>query len=76
MALRAPAEDIAEDLDVPVLVLAGANDTVVDEEEARKITQHFPRGELTICANSAHLPMLESPQCVNEALRTWLARPS
>ena len=76
MALRAPAEDIAEDLDVPVLVLAGANDTVVGEEEARKITQHFPRGELTICADSAHLPMLESPQCVNEALRAWLARPS
>ncbi|HEX3369470.1 MAG TPA: alpha/beta hydrolase [Candidatus Cybelea sp.] len=74
MALRAPAEDIAQDLDVPVLVVAGANDTVVDEEEARTITRHFPRGELTICARSAHLPMLENPGCANAALRAWLTR--
>jgi pimeloyl-ACP methyl ester carboxylesterase len=74
MALRSPAEDFAEDVDVPVLVVAGAEDDVVGGEEARGITQSFPRGELTVCEGSAHLPMLENPDCVSAALRAWLAR--
>ena len=37
MALRASSEDIAEDLDVPMLLIAGAHDRVVGLEEARAI---------------------------------------
>lgn len=72
MALRSPADDIAEDLDLPVLVVAGACDAVVNQEEARKIARTFPRARLIFCAESAHLPTLEAPDCVSEALLAWL----
>ena len=73
IALRASSEDIAEDLDLPVLVVAGAQDRVVALEEARAIARRFPRGALSTCARSGHLPMMEEPELVSEALRDWLS---
>ena len=75
MALRAPSEDIAEDLDVPVLVLAGGCDRVVGTEEARAVAARFKRGRLVLCPHSGHLPMVEEPERVTEALVNWLAEP-
>jgi pimeloyl-ACP methyl ester carboxylesterase len=68
MALRAPADDIAAELAVPVLVLAGACDPMISAEEARAIAQTFPRGRLVVCERSGHLPMLEQPERVTAAL--------
>jgi pimeloyl-ACP methyl ester carboxylesterase len=68
MAMRAPADDIAGDLDVPVLVVAGERDAVVPLEEARAVARTFPRGRLVVCARSGHLPMLEEPEKVGAAL--------
>jgi 3-oxoadipate enol-lactonase len=73
MALRASGEDIAEDLEVPMLMLAGACDAVVRLDEAGEIARRFPQGRLTVCDRSGHLPMLEEPDCVTEALLSWLA---
>jgi 3-oxoadipate enol-lactonase len=73
MALRAASEDIAEDLDVPVLVVAGGCDRVVPVAETRAIAAGFARAQLIVCAHSGHLPMLEEPQCVSEAIASWLA---
>lgn len=73
MALRASSEDIVEDLDIPALVVSGARDQVVGIEEARSIAQTFRRGEFVVCDRSGHLPMLEEPQCVTEALCAWIA---
>jgi pimeloyl-ACP methyl ester carboxylesterase len=72
MALRASCEDIAEDLDVPVLIVGGACDGIVNEQEARSIAARFPRGRLLLCGQSGHLPMLEEPALVAEALGSWL----
>jgi 3-oxoadipate enol-lactonase len=73
MALRASSEDIAEDLRVPVLVIAGACDEVVPLSESRAVAERFSHGELVVCDESAHLPMLEQPERVNEALGSWLS---
>ncbi len=73
MALRAASEDIAEDLDVPMLMIAGACDGPIPMQEARDISQRFPRGRLIVCERSAHLPMLEEPGQVTEALAEWLS---
>ena len=75
MALRASSEDIAGDLDVPMLMLAGGRDEVVPLTESRAIAQRFPRGSMAVCAESAHVPMLEQPRCVTEALSSWLRVP-
>jgi pimeloyl-ACP methyl ester carboxylesterase len=73
MAMRCDAHDIAPELDVPVLVVAGAKDGVISMEEARAIAAAFPRGRLIVCANSAHLPMLEEPEKLSAALAEWLS---
>lgn len=72
MALRAGSDDIAPDLEVPVLVVAGARDPVVPIEEARAVARAFPKGDLVICERSGHLPMLEEPDRVTEALTAFL----
>ncbi|MGA8575515.1 MAG: alpha/beta hydrolase, partial [Candidatus Cybelea sp.] len=72
MALRSPSEDIAEDLGVPMLLVAGGSDRVVGIEEARSIVATFPRGHLVVCDESGHLPMMEEPERVTEALEGWL----
>ncbi|HZY97625.1 MAG TPA: alpha/beta hydrolase [Candidatus Cybelea sp.] len=71
MALRASSEDIAGDLSVPVLIVAGGLDAVVPVEESRAIAASFPVGRLVVCERSGHLPMLEEPDCVCEALSSW-----
>jgi 3-oxoadipate enol-lactonase len=73
MALRASSEDIAQDLDIPVLVVSGARDRVVDTDEARAVARTFASGELVSCERSGHLPMLEEPERVSEVLRAWIA---
>jgi 3-oxoadipate enol-lactonase len=73
LALRVSSEDIAEDLDIPVLVVAGGADCVIALDEARSVAEKFPRGELVVCARAGHLPMLEEPACVAGALAGWLS---
>jgi pimeloyl-ACP methyl ester carboxylesterase len=75
VALRSSAEDIAEDLDVPMVMIAGARDATLAQEEAREIVGHFPRGRLIVCERSGHLPMMEEPELVTQALRQWLKEP-
>jgi 3-oxoadipate enol-lactonase len=76
MALRSSSEDIAEDLDVPMLMVGGACDRVVGPDEARSIAARFPRGRLVLCEQSGHVPMLEEPERLTLALQSWLAESS
>jgi 3-oxoadipate enol-lactonase len=76
MALRVAGDDIAEDLEVPMLMLAGARDAVVLQNEARAIASRFGRSRLVFCAESAHVPMLEEAGRVTGALTAWLREPA
>ena len=73
MAMRPAAGDIAPDLDVPVLVVAGARDGVISMEEARAVARAFPQGRLVVCEESGHVPMLEEPDRVTAALEALLS---
>lgn len=72
MAMRVASDDLAPDLDVAVLVVAGARDAVVPIEEARAVARAFPKGRLVVCERSGHLPMLEEPDRVTEGLTEFL----
>ena len=72
MALRASSEDIAADLDIPTLMVAGGSDRSIPLGEAREIAASFARGRLVVCERSGHLPMLEEPDRVTGALDGWL----
>lgn len=74
MALRASSEDIAGDLDVPVLCVTGAEDRIFSIEESRADAQRFPRCDFVVCEESGHLAMMEQPDAVTRALRSWLTR--
>jgi 3-oxoadipate enol-lactonase len=73
MALRAPSDDIAEDLGVPTLMVAGGCDRTLPVAQARADVERFARGRLVICSESGHLPMLEEASCVDGALEAWLS---
>jgi len=73
MALRASAEDIACDLDVPALVAGGGRDVLVSIEETRATAAAFPRGRAVLLEESGHLPMLEEPDMLSGALGAWLS---
>ena len=73
MALRNAADDIAPDLKMPMVMVAGGADAVLGTEEARAIATAFARGRLHLCERSGHLPMLEEPGAVIEALERLLS---
>jgi 3-oxoadipate enol-lactonase len=73
MALRDGAEDIAGDLGVPVLVVAGGEDPGIPAEEVERTVSAFPAGKLVRVERSGHVPMLEVPEELNACLASWLA---
>lgn len=74
MAQRSPSDDIAGDLTMPVLVVAGAHDRLLSIEEERSTATAFVDGELVVLEQSAHLPMLEQPDETSAVLERWLTR--
>ena len=72
MALRDGAQDIAGDLTMPVLGVAGAEDVGIPAGEAAWTAAAFPSGKLVTLEGSGHVPMLEKPDDLNDVLRGWL----
>jgi pimeloyl-ACP methyl ester carboxylesterase len=68
MAQRVDASDIAEDLDMPVLIVAGGADQVVPLDEARQMCRTFPNAQLQVLERSGHLPMLEQAEELSDLL--------
>ena len=61
------ALDIATGLDVPALVLTGAEDTaprgvLSPADTARALAAALPRARLTVAAGVGHMPLWEAPQ--------------
>lgn len=72
MALRDPASDIAGDLPMPVLVVAGTSDRLVNLAEAEAVAQAFPHGRLVTIKASGHLPMVEAPDELTRILAGFI----
>ncbi len=73
MAQRSASDDIAPEIDVPVLVVAGELDAALPLDEARTIARTFAHGRLETIAGSGHTPMLEAPAEFARVLRgCWL----
>lgn len=60
---------------VPALILAGAADTLVPARRQEVMAGLMPFGRLQIIPEAGHLPQLEQPEMVTEALRSFLAGP-
>ncbi|MDP9024583.1 MAG: alpha/beta hydrolase [Candidatus Eremiobacteraeota bacterium] len=72
MAVRDAGTDIAPDLPIPVLVVAGALDQSIPVDEARATASAFPNSRLVVMAGSGHAPMLEEPERLGQVLAEFL----
>jgi 3-oxoadipate enol-lactonase len=69
MADRPDMTDFLSFITVPSLVIAGAADEIVPLERAQAMSKMLARAWLVEVPGSKHLPMLENPSLVAEALR-------
>lgn len=62
------------ELDVPTLVIAGADDTITPSSLSAELAAGLPRSELIVLDGVGHLSVVEQPRQVADALSTWLDR--
>ncbi len=72
MAQRPDSSDIAADLDLPVLIVAGRHDQIAPVAEAEETRATFPQADLYIMGASAHVPMLEEAEALADVLARFL----
>ncbi len=72
LALRDASFDIAEELDMPVLLIAGRRDQLVPAQQVSAMAAAFPRASVEWCERSGHLAPLEEPERVSELLSAFL----
>jgi pimeloyl-ACP methyl ester carboxylesterase len=63
-----------KDIAVPTLVGVGALDKMTPPELAEEMASHIPGAELVRFPDAAHLPTMENPGPVVEAMKGWLGR--
>ncbi len=63
-----------EDIAVPTLIGVGKLDKMTPPELAEEMAGHIPGAELMTFPDAAHLPTMENPGPVVEAMRAWLGR--
>jgi pimeloyl-ACP methyl ester carboxylesterase len=61
-------------LQVPLLVVAGDSDPIIDADDARALAASAPLGQFHLVENAGHLPSLEHPGDFNQALGAFLAQ--
>ncbi|HSG54709.1 MAG TPA: alpha/beta hydrolase [Paracoccaceae bacterium] len=60
---------------VPALVLCGAHDSIAPVKRHSFIAELIPHAVFQVIESAGHLPPLEAPEEITEALRTWLRQP-
>jgi pimeloyl-ACP methyl ester carboxylesterase len=58
---------------VPTLILSGEKDSIVPRRRAEFLAGMMPQGCLEVIAEAGHLPQLEQPEAVTQALETFLS---
>lgn len=61
-------------VEVPTLVVHGADDTLIPPSEAEVLRAGIAGAELVTIPGAAHLPNFEQPDAFNAAMRTFLKR--
>lgn len=61
-------------IDVPTLVIGGADDWITPGDQSRRIHDALPNSELVIFEQSGHFPYIEEEELFFQTLRDWLSR--
>lgn len=71
---RADSTPLLSKIDVPALVVHGAEDTLIPPSEAEGMHRAIPRSQLQLIPGSGHLPNLEQAEPFDGILRTFLKK--
>ena len=74
MAARGDCLEVLAGLDVPALVLVGAEDLITPVAEAEAMAAALPDARLTVLPGVGHLSAMEAPEAFNTAVRGLLDR--
>ena len=74
LASRTDNQDILAGINVPTLVVCGAEDEITPPAEAREWATRIPRSEFVEIPAAGHLANIESPAAFNEAVSGFLER--
>ncbi|MBM4378276.1 MAG: alpha/beta fold hydrolase [Deltaproteobacteria bacterium] len=74
MAVREDSRDVLHRYGGPLLVMVGEQDVVTPPDRARQMAELVPGAVLVQVPGAGHLPNVEKPALVNEALASFVAR--
>ena len=72
MAARPDSRGLLHGLDLPALVVVGAEDELTPVTEARELSEALPRGRLQVIAEAGHTSPLECPEVFGDAVAVFL----
>ena len=70
---RADSRGELASLDVPALVLVGAQDRLTPPRYSQELAEIIPGARYAEIQRAGHMTPMEQPEAVNQALREWLA---
>lgn len=68
MASRPDSTETLKSINVPSLVIGGADEQLIPAERAKEMADLLPNGQLVMMDKAGHMPMLEQPEAVSDAL--------
>jgi pimeloyl-ACP methyl ester carboxylesterase len=71
---RPDSSRLLRELRVPALVMVGAEDVITPPPLAEEMAAAIPGAVLTVLPGAGHLPPLEQPDQLTQALATFLRR--
>lgn len=74
MAVRDDVTAEIPSLDVPALVIVGAEDGISTPDEMREIAEQLPQADLVIVPNAGHMTPCENPSAVTHAIRDFIRK--
>jgi pimeloyl-ACP methyl ester carboxylesterase len=74
MAVREDCRDVLHRFGGKALVLVGERDVVTPLERAQQMADLVPGSDLVVIPAAGHLPNVEAPQQVNNALSRFMAK--
>ncbi len=72
MRARPDRRSLLGELDLPALVMVGAEDELVPVEEARATAEALPRGRLKVVPEAGHTPTVERPVVAGDAIAVFV----
>jgi pimeloyl-ACP methyl ester carboxylesterase len=69
---RSDSTPILSEIDLPVLVIHGADDRIIPYQEAANMAGQIPQSRLVKVEGAGHLPNLEKPGAFNSAFKGFL----